>query len=161
MEQHPAQVALSHWHVPPTQCSPAPQAFPVPQPHVPLGLQVSALSESHAVHMLPAGPHVVAPRGVHTPASQHPFGHVAAEHGDGPHVPPSQVPLLHCTQVAPPEPQLVGAVPAWQRPLLQQPVVQVVASQVAVTQPPSWQLSEVQVEQLAPLPPQLLGEVPG
>ena len=46
-------------------------------------------------------------------------------------------------------------------PLLQQPVGQVMASQVAVPQPPSWQLSDAHVAQLAPPPPQLLGEVPG
>ena len=46
-------------------------------------------------------------------------------------------------------------------PLAQHPPSQLVASQVAATQPPSWQLSVGQLVQAAPPPPQLLAVVPG
>jgi hypothetical protein len=63
--------------------------------------------------------------------------------------------------VVPPVPQLLEVVPVTHVPLAQQPPSQLVASHVAATQPPSWQLSVGQLVQAAPPPPQLLAEVPG
>lgn len=149
VEQQPAQLVPSQTQAPPWQWRPAPQAcICVPHTQVPFAAQVSAFAGSQAVHAVPAAPHFSVERVWQTSFSQQPVGQVVAEQGGGPQTPARQVPLPHCTQAAPPVPQLFEAVPATQTPLAQQPVGQVVASQVAVTQPPSWQLSELQAAQL-------------
>lgn len=121
---------------------------------------MSATRGSQTLQLPPPTPQVALVGCSQTPNLQHPVTQLAGEHDAALHMPPSQLPLPHCTQVPPPTPQLCALVPLRQTPLSQHPVAQLVASQVATAQPPSWQLSEVQDEQVAPPAPQALGEVP-
>jgi hypothetical protein len=137
-EQQPAQLTLSQMHDPATQCCPLVQAFPVPQPQVPLARQVSVRTASHTVQVPPALPQVSFACGSQTPKRQQPVAQLLAEQVAAPHMPPSHVPLPHCTQALPLVPQLIAVVPVWHTPFWQHPPGQLVESQVGVAaQPPS------------------------
>ena len=158
--QHPAQVTPSHRHDPPTQCSPLPHADDPPHPQVPFARQVFALSGSHVVHAAPLTPQWVGEGARHASSEQQPPSQLDAVHDGGPHEPPTQVLVLHCTQVPPPEPQLAGEVPARNWPFEQHPEGQLEALQVVVRQPPSLQPPVAQVPQVSPPWPHALAEVP-
>ncbi len=67
----------------------------------------------------------------------------------------------HATQVAPPVPQRLFAVPGWQTPFWQQPVGHVVAPQT-LTQEPFWHCVPVgQATQVTPFVPQAWFVFPG
>lgn len=76
--QQPVHEVLSHTHAPPTQCWPSAHAPPPPQRHTPPA-QPSVVTGSHALHVPPAGPHVVNEMGSHTSPLQQPV------HEDGSH----------------------------------------------------------------------------
>lgn len=110
---------------------------PAPQTHVPLALQVSALSGSQVLQVPPVEPQALVECGWHRPSAQQPFGQLADEHGAGPHAPAVHTPLPHETQLVPPEPQSSVLVPGRQVLPEQQPPSQLLLSQVATPQPPS------------------------
>jgi hypothetical protein len=98
LSQQPAHDVLSHTHMPMpplvSQRRPGPQAGPVPQRHVPLGLQLSAVPALQATHAPPIVPHAPTLVGDwHCPnASQQPLPHDRLSQ--------MQVPLEHRWPVA-------------------------------------------------------------
>jgi hypothetical protein len=80
LQQPLAHDVASHTHAPPTQCWPATHGALVPQAHAPFA-QESASIGSHVAHAPPLAPHALVDGTLHTPAWQHPFGHVVALHG--------------------------------------------------------------------------------
>ena len=122
--------------------------------------QVFALSGSQVVQLAPPTPQLVVEGVWHASSKQHPPSQLDAVHDGAPHEPATQVLVLHCTQVAPPDPQLEGEVPARHVPFEQQPLAQLAALQLVARQPPSLQPPVAQLEQVRPPRPQALAEVP-
>lgn len=99
--QHPLHVVGSHWHAPPSQNSPAPQAGPTPHAQLPVaGLHAFEVRVEHARQAAPPLSHCPGVGGLmqELPAQQ-PVGHEVALQ--------TQLPARHCCPAAhtPPLPQ--------------------------------------------------------
>jgi hypothetical protein len=86
LQQPLAQLVPSQVQAPATQCWPARQAAPGPQPQVPSVAQLSLITGSHPRQAAPPVPQVAALGVVQTPVAQHPLGQVEALHA----LPPSR-----------------------------------------------------------------------
>jgi hypothetical protein len=84
LQQPLAQLVPSQVQAPATQCWPARQAAPGPQPQVPSAAQPSLINGSHARQAAPAVPQVAALGVVQTPVAQQPLGQVEALHAFAP-----------------------------------------------------------------------------
>ena len=153
-EQQPPHDRGSHTHVPPAHRWPAPQGGPMPHWQAPVEAQLLAVARSQAVQVAPPVPHDWNVRGSQTSPSQQPEGHEpwsqtqvpAAQRWPGPQAavlpqrhPPSEQESARwesqAVQTPPAVPHAAGDAARHFRTASQQPVGQVVGSQVQT--PPS------------------------
>lgn len=155
----PQVVTEGDWQAPLSQHPEAQVAAEqVTAPQVP-ATQVAL--EPHCTHAPPSAPQLPgAVPATHTPLAQQPAQLVLSQ--TVVRQPPSaQPPVGQVLQVAPPAPQALAEVPAWQAPLAsQQPPGQLVASQVGATQAFSRQVPAPQDWHISPLVPHAVSWLP-
>lgn len=140
-----------HTHAPPTHCWPLPHGTPeVPQLHAP-PWQRSAVNVLQPTQAAPPLPHALTPGLRQLLLLQHPPGQLRPSHTQAPaaqrwpgehaaeppqrQLPPAQLSAvveLHAVQVAPPAPHWPSVGGLTHAPLLQQPLGQLIASQMHV-----------------------------